>query len=122
MSEEEIAGGRGHGRRVKSLDPKIFGAATPRVQELTVDDLNKLASVASGAAAPSGNLAALDADDIRSLDDTFHEARLQAADLLARRLKQGAGVAEDEEFLDGWSCCCCTPCCCCAAADVDPFE
>jgi hypothetical protein len=121
--EEEVArGGPGHARRVKSLDPKIFGSATPRVQELTIADLNQLAAVASGAAVPAGKLAALDADDIRSLDDAFHEAKLQSADLLARRLKQREGVAEDEEFLDGWSCCCCSPCCCCAAADVDPFE
>jgi hypothetical protein len=113
---------RGGGRKVKSLDPKIFGKATERVQELTVDDLNQLAQVANQSARPTGNVAELTSEDLRSLDNAFHEARLQAADLLARRLG-GEGLSEEEEeIFNNWSCCCCTPCCCCAAADVDPFE
>jgi hypothetical protein len=93
------------------------------VQELTIADLNTLASVASGAETAEGKLADLDADDLRSLDEAFHQAKLQAADMLARRLKRGANLTdEDQELFDNWSCCCCTPCCCCAAADVDPFE
>jgi hypothetical protein len=115
----EAAGGR---KKVKSLEPSIFNKATPRVQELTIDDLNKLANVANERAEPSGPIAELTAEDLRSLDEAFHEARLQAADRLARKLK-GEGLSDEEqELFDNWSCCCCTPCCCCAAADVDPFE
>jgi hypothetical protein len=120
MAEQEVAGGRGQGhRKVKSLDPKIFGEATPAVQELTVDDLNRLAEVASGSAQAEGPLAELTTEDIRSLDDAFAKAKLEAADQLGGKLGQ-QGVSE--EIFDNWSCCCCTPCCCCASADVDPFE
>jgi hypothetical protein len=120
MSEEEIAG---HRRKLVGLDRKIFGQTTPRVQDLTIEDLNKLAAVADGSAAAAGKLVQLDADDLRSLEDAFHEARLQAGELLARRLQPDQGVAPEEgEIFDNWSCCSCTPCCCCAAADVDPFE
>jgi hypothetical protein len=119
MSEQEVAG---RGRKIRSLNPRIFGKASPRVQELTVEDLNKLAQVAHGSAAPSGVITDLSADDLRSLDDAFHEARLQAADLLARRLNDDQSLTDEEqEIFNNWSCCCCTPCCCCAAADVDPF-
>jgi hypothetical protein len=120
--EQEAAAGRGGGRKVKSLDPRIFSKATPKVQELTVDDLNKLADVANQRAQPEGAVAQLTAEDLRSLDEAFHEARLQAADMLARRLGGQGLSAEEEEIFNNWSCCCCTPCCCCAAADVDPFE
>lgn len=120
MSEQEAAGGRG--RKLKSLNPQVFGRATPRVQELTVEDLDKLAQVATSGAEPSGAVAELTAEDIRSLDDTFQEAKVQAADALARRLRGESLSPEEEEIFWGWSCCCTTPCCCCAAADVDPFE
>jgi uncharacterized protein with von Willebrand factor type A (vWA) domain len=124
MADEQGAAAAGSSRRkVKSLDPQIFKGASARVQELTIADLNTLASVASGAETAEGKLADLDADDLRSLDEAFHQAKLQAADMLARRLKRGANLTdEDQELFDNWSCCCCTPCCCCAAADVDPFE
>lgn len=119
MSEQEVAG---RGRKIKSLNPKIFGQATAKVQELTVDDLNKLAQVAEGSAAPSGAIADLSAADLKSLDEAFYQARLQAADMLARRLQDDQGLTDEEqEIFNNWSCCCCTPCCCCAAADVDPF-
>ena len=119
MSEQEVAG---RGRKIKSLNPKVFGQATPKVQELTVDDLNKLAQVAEGSAAPSGAIADLTAADLKSLDEAFYQARLQAADMLARRLQDDQGLTDEEqEIFNNWSCCCCTPCCCCAAADVDPF-
>ena len=120
MSEQEAAAGSG--RKVRSLNPQVFGNATPRVQELTVADLESLAQVARGAGTPSGALAELTADDIRSLEESFREAKLQQADALARRAKGQTLSPEEEEIFWGWSCCCCTPCCCCAAADVDPFE
>ena len=120
MSEQQASAGGG--RKVKSLNPEVFGKATPRVQELTVADLNKLAQVATGSEAATGTLAELTAEDIRSLDETFREAKVQAADALSRRLKGDTLSPEEEEIFGGWSCCCCTPCCCCAAADVDPFE
>ena len=120
MSEQEAAAGGG--RKVKSLNPQVFGKATPRVQELTVSDLDKLAQVATGGESATGTLAELTAEDIRSLDDAFRDAKVQAADALSRRLKGETLSPEEEEIFWGWSCCCTTPCCCCAAADVDPFE
>jgi hypothetical protein len=121
MAGQEAGSGGG---KLKDLNRKAFGRATPRVQELTIDDLNKLAKVAgSTTGQASGAVAGLTADDLKSLDDAMHESRLQASDVLARRLKGGQEVsAEEQEIFDNWSCCCCTPCCCCAAADVDPFE
>lgn len=125
MPDQEAAGGRTVGgrkrRKLKQLDGgKTFDRATERVQELTIEDLEQLAQVADGSATATAKLQELDAEDLRSLDEAFHQAKLQAADNLAGAL-QGEGVA-DQEIFDGWSCCCCTPCCCCAAADVDPFE
>jgi hypothetical protein len=108
MSEKEIAG---HRRKLVGLDRRIFGQTTPRVQDLTIEDLNKLAAVANGTGAPEGRLMQLDADDLRSLEDAFHEARLQAGELLARRLQQGGGP-EEATIFDMFTCCC-TPCCCC---------
>jgi len=117
--EQELARGR---RRLKELDPKVFGNVTARAKDLTVDDLNQLAQFATAGGQPPGNLADLDAQDLRSLEEAFYKARLQAADQLGNKLDTASGVApEDQELFDGWSCCCCTPCCCCAAADVDPF-
>ena len=119
MSEEqELARGR---RRLREMDPRVFGKVTDRVKELTVEDLNQLATFATAGGATPPNLADLDADDLRSLEDAFHQARLQASDQLGTKLDPSSVAPEDEEIFDNWSCCCCTPCCCCAAADVDPF-
>ena len=120
MSEQEAAAGGG--RKLKSVSPEVFGKATPRVQELTINDLENLAQVARGGGGAAGAVAELTPEDIRSLEDSFREAKLQAADALARRAKGQSLSPEEEEIFWNWSCCCCTPCCCCAAADVDPFE
>jgi hypothetical protein len=109
------------GRKLKDLDPKAFGKITPRARELTVNDLNYLAQFAVAGGQPPGKLADIDAEDLRSLEEAFYKARLQAADELAQKLDPSGVAAEDQEIFDNWSCCCCTPCCCCAAADVDPF-
>jgi hypothetical protein len=118
MSDEEVAG---RGRKLKSLPGGAFRNTPARVQELTTDDLNELARVATGGGTPRGAVAELTADDIKSLEQAFQRAKIEAADALARRAKGENISAEEEEIFWGWSCCCTTPCCCCAAADVDPF-
>jgi hypothetical protein len=124
MSEEEIGrAGSGTKRKAAGMNPKVFKKATPRVQELTIEDLQLLERVSYGSASPAGVVAELDEQDLRSLDDAFREAKDEVTRTLAKRLKQGETLTpEEQEIFNNWSCCCCTPCCCCAAADVDPFE
>jgi hypothetical protein len=112
--------------KVKDLDmpAKLAEKASPRVRELTIGDLNDLAARANGVSVQNDTLGELTADDVRSLEEVFQEAKISMASQVGSLAQQG--IAEGDEGLEGelfdnWSCCCCTPCCCCAAADVDPF-
>jgi hypothetical protein len=110
--------------KVKQLDlpANLASKASKRVQELTVGDLNDLASQASGLSVENTSLQGLTEEDIRSLEEVFQGAKLAAAGQVAGRPGlTGGDEGLEGEIFDNWSCCCCTPCCCCAAADIDPF-
>jgi hypothetical protein len=90
---------------------------TPEIADLTVRDLNDLASAFAGLEVHNPKVVRLRAEDIRSIDEVFADFKANAVS----RLSQDA-FAVGEVSVEV-SCCCCCPCCCCccAAADVDPF-
>lgn len=102
--------------KVRDLDipADVAGKATPKVRALTVGDLDDLARKFEGIAVANTAIEGLSAEDISSLEEVFHGAKVA----LTEQVSEGESEAE---IFDNWSCCCCTPCCCCAAAEVDPF-
>jgi len=99
------------------LDPNVLRLASDKVRELTVKDLNDLASEFSGVATENSRLQGLSLDDIRNIEEVFTEFKL---DSVERMINEGLRPGADLASVDV-SCCCCTPCCCCAAAETDPF-
>jgi hypothetical protein len=84
---------------------------TPTVRDLTVRDLNDLASEFSGIPTNNPKVAELTVEDVQDLEGVFLEFKLRTVADLARP------DALQLESIDV-SCCCCTPCCCCAATDL----
>lgn len=93
--------------------------ATPRVRELDIQDLNDLATKFHGHEVDNPKVQALTLEDIQSIEEVFSGAKEEGA---RRAQREGLPGPTPEEPID-WSIssCCCTPCCCCAAAEVDPF-
>ncbi len=92
------------------VDPAVL-AEMPRIAELTVEDLEDLASEFSGLDSGNNKVKDLTVEDIQDLEGVFFQFRAGA---LQKAASGGDGTLE-------WSisCCSCTPCCCCAAADVE---
>lgn len=90
---------------------------TPEIADLTVRDLNDLASAFAGLEVHNPKVVRLRAKDIRSIDEVFADYKANAVS----RLSEDAFAVGDLSV--EISCCCCCPCCCCccAAADVHPF-
>jgi hypothetical protein len=112
-------------------DPSILEEVNPRVLDLSVKDLQDLASQISGVESNNPRVRNLNAQDLQDIEAVFYEAKIKAIQTQGSgtpfeyRPEPGELGAEGEveaQFFDGWSCCCCTPCCSCAAADVDPFD
>jgi hypothetical protein len=108
-----------HIHEIRDLEPHLKNA-TPKVRELTVGDLDDLATKFKGHDPGNPKVAALNLQDLQSLEASFQGLRQEAA-----RRAQHEGVPGEPTPADpeDWSisCCSCTPCCCCAAAEVDPF-
>jgi len=102
-------------RTIKDLglvQPELL-ERTPKIAELTVHDLNDLASEFSGVPTSNRRVAELSLEDIQDIESVFYEFKVGAGREL---IKQGKtpGAASSVDV----SCCCCTPCCCCAATDM----
>lgn len=82
----------------------------PKVRDLTVNDLNDLASEFMGIPSNNERVASLTLEDIQDLEGVFFQFKVSA-------LRDVATSADDLAAVDV-SCCCCTPCCCCAATDM----
>lgn len=93
------------------VDPEVL-RSMPKVAQLTVKDLNDLASEFNGI--PTGNpkIKEFTLEDLQDLEGVFFEYKVA----VMRQVQPGQGIAGEEWRV---SCCCCTPCCCCAAADVE---
>lgn len=85
-------------------------AQLPRIRDLTVHDLEDLASEFTGI--PTGNerVTALNLNDLQDLEGVFFEFKRSVGRDVARH----GGTVRSVDV----SCCCCTPCCSCAAADM----
>lgn len=105
-------------RRVKdlSLGPSKQ-LATPRVNDLTIKDLNDLAAEFSGVQSNNPKLASLSLEDLNSIEAVFVDVKLNVAKVTRAAAASSAGAPAVNV-----SCCCCTPCCCCAAAVTEPFS
>ncbi|WP_433252693.1 hypothetical protein ACQPYK_08270 [Streptosporangium sp. CA-135522] len=86
----------------------------PRIRDLTVHDLNDLASEFSGIATGNDRVSSLSLDDLQDLEGVFFEFKRNVGSGLVRRNGNIRSVDV--------SCCCCTPCCSCAAADMSPVS
>jgi hypothetical protein len=83
----------------------------PQVADLTVADLEDLASEFSGVPSHNPKVAELSIEDIQEIEVVFYDFKVAAGKDLARA---GRGQLSSVDV----SCCCCTPCCCCAATDM----
>lgn len=94
---------------LKLVDRDIL-ARTPGIADLTVHDLEDLASEFSGIPTSNARVSDLSIQDIQDIEAVFTDFKLSAGrEMLAER---AAATSVDV------SCCCCTPCCCCAATDM----
>ena len=86
---------------------------TPQIRDLTVHDLEDLASEFSGIPTNNDRVASLTVEDIQDIEGVFFQFKMDTArkvSSVATKPTAGGGI--------DISCCCCTPCCCCAAADL----
>lgn len=96
-----------------NLGREAVSRANSQVRELTVKDLNDLASEFAGVPTYNKKVAELSFDDLRNIEEVFTDFKLDIAER----------ASLDREFdlaAVDVSCCCCTPCCCCAASVVEP--
>jgi hypothetical protein len=98
-------------RELNLVDPRAL-ERTPQIADLTVQDLEDLASEFSGVPSNNPKVSELSLDDIRDIEAVFFDFKVAAGKELAG-LGGGANLASVDV-----SCCCCTPCCCCAATDM----
>ena len=92
------------------VDPAVL-AEMPKIAELTVEDLEDLASEFSGLDSGNQRVKDLSVEDIQDLEGVFFQFRAGAL--------QKAATGAEGELEWSISCCSCTPCCCCAAVDVE---
>jgi hypothetical protein len=93
---------------------------TEKVRNLTVKDLQDLASRFLGQPVTNDIVLGLQAVDLKGIEDLFVDQRARALQLIATSAGPGGPVVEAP---GGNACCSCTPCCsCCAAAEVNPFN
>jgi hypothetical protein len=97
-------------REMSLVTPDVL-ERLPQVAELTVQDLEDLASEFSGVPSNNPKIAELSLEDIQDIEGVFYDFKVAAGRDLAQ-LGKGELAAVDV------SCCCCTPCCCCAATDM----
>jgi hypothetical protein len=105
-------------REIRELGPHL-GRATPKVRELTVQDLEDLETKFKGEDPGNPKVAELTLEDLQSLEEAFQGLRQDAARRAEREGLPGPIPGEPDDWTI--TCCSCTPCCCCAAAEVDPF-
>jgi hypothetical protein len=112
-------------------DRTILNEVNERVLDLSVKDLNDLASQLAGVDSNNPKVRNISASDLQDIEAIFYEAKSTAI-----QTRESGGQFEykpepgelgiegevEAQFFDGWSCCSCTPCCCCAAAVVDPLD
>jgi hypothetical protein len=101
----------------------VLRKATPKVRELTVRDLNDLASAMAGLEIYNPKVKKLQIDDLNSLEEVFKGSKDKALGRLESvgRSRANLETLAAEAVGVDVSCCCCTPCCCCAATEVNPF-
>jgi hypothetical protein len=92
------------------VDPAVL-AEMPKIAELTVEDLEDLASEFAGLDSGNSKVKDLTVEDIQDLEGVFFQFRAGAL--------QKAATGDAGELEWSISCCSCTPCCCCAAVDVE---
>jgi len=97
-------------RDLNLVQPDVL-ERVPQVADLTVADLEDLASEFNGVPSYNPKVAELSIEDIQEIEAVFYDFKVAAAKDLAR------GGREQLTAVDV-SCCCCTPCCCCAATDM----
>jgi hypothetical protein len=115
-------GGGGPSRATTTLSqlnfpPTRLALTTEKVRNLTLKDLDDLVVYVKGQAVDNPAVAALQATDLKSLDDLFGDQRARALQMIA-----SAGPGGPVNAADAPSGCCCTPCCCTAAVEIDPFQ
>jgi hypothetical protein len=98
-------------RDLNLVEPEVL-ERLPVVADLTVADLNDLASEFSGVPSNNPKVAELSLEDVRDIETVFFDFKVAAGRDLARRGGMSGLASVDV------SCCCCTPCCCCAATDM----
>jgi hypothetical protein len=117
-ADAEAVSGPGALLRRKVRDMGLGDPKNPKVSDLTVKDLNDLATEFQGVRSRNAKVASLTIADMEDLEGVFMEYKVNTArDLQTQASASGAVSAE-------WSvsCCCCTPCCSCAAAEMDPVH
>jgi hypothetical protein len=97
-------------RDLKLVQPDVL-ERVPQVADLTVADLEDLASEFSGVPSNNPKVAELSIDDIQEIEAVFFDFKVAAGKDLARAGREQLTSVDV-------SCCCCTPCCCCAATDM----
>lgn len=96
------------------VEPSVL-RKSPKIAELTVHDLNDLASEFSGVPTRNERVAELSLEDIQDIEGVFFDFKVAAGRDLARSGIDGLKSVDV-------SCCCCTPCCCCAATDTSETD
>jgi hypothetical protein len=86
----------------------------PKIRNLTVRDLNDLASSFSGIPTNNPNIAELTLEDLKDIEDVFFEYKLAVGRDMERPIGSGGVEAAGVSV----SSCCSTPCSCCAAVDT----
>ncbi len=101
------------------FDDALLKQVSPKVRELTIQDLEDFARKIAGVEVANPRVNDLTIEDMQGVEALFRDQREQALATAAARLGDSStlGRAADVDV----SCCCCTPCCCCAATEVSPF-
>ena len=100
------------------FDEQLLRQVSPKVRELTIQDLEDFARKIAGAEVANPRVTSLTVEDMQGIEALFRDQREQALATAAMRLGDTSSLAATSVDV---SCCCCTPCCCCAATEVSPF-
>lgn len=116
------APGSGASPRTTSLaqlnfSPPKLALVTETVRNLTLQDLDDLASYVRGVPVVNQTVKKLQAVDLKGLEDLFGDQRARVLQGLA---SSGPGGTVGQG--DAPSGCTCTPCCSTAVVEIDPFD